>query len=64
MINQVEQKRAAAMLGGGKERIEAQHRKHKLTARERVDLLLDEGMFKIRLLVHYAALLTHSVEKI
>jgi acetyl-CoA carboxylase carboxyltransferase component len=31
--------------GGGKERIDAQHSKGKLTARERIDLLLDEGSF-------------------
>src|SRR5579862_3150405 len=34
-----------AMLGGGKKRIETQHRKGKLTARERLDLLLDPGTF-------------------
>src|SRR5260370_3308150 len=34
-----------AMLGGGKKRIEAQHKKGKLTARERLDLLLDTGTF-------------------
>jgi propionyl-CoA carboxylase beta chain len=37
--------RAAALEGGGKERVDAQHKKGKLTARERVDLLLDEGSF-------------------
>src|SRR6266699_2466665 len=35
----------AAMLGGGKKRIEAQHKKGKITARERLDLLLDPGTF-------------------
>lgn len=35
-----------AELGGGKERIEAQHKRGKLTARERVDLLLDKGSFQ------------------
>ncbi|MFH1010707.1 MAG: carboxyl transferase domain-containing protein, partial [bacterium] len=35
-----------AKLGGGSERIEAQHRKGKLTARERIDLLLDPGTFQ------------------
>ena len=35
----------AAMLGGGVKRIEAQHKKGKLTARERIDLLLDPGTF-------------------
>jgi len=34
-----------ALLGGGKERIEEQHKKGKLTARERIDLLLDPGSF-------------------
>ena len=37
--------REATLLGGGAERIEAQHEKGKLTARERIDLLLDEGSF-------------------
>src|SRR3989442_10589846 len=37
--------RAKAALGGGKQRIEQQHAKGKLTARERIDLLLDEGSF-------------------
>ena len=35
-----------AHLGGGKERIEAQHQRGKLTARERIDLLLDKGSFR------------------
>jgi acetyl-CoA carboxylase carboxyltransferase component len=35
-----------AMLGGGQKRIDAQHKKGKLTARERVDLLLDPGTFQ------------------
>jgi propionyl-CoA carboxylase beta chain len=39
-------KNEEAFLGGGKERIEAQHKKGKLTARERLDLLLDEGSFE------------------
>lgn len=37
---------AAALLGGGKERIEKQHKKGKLSARERLELLLDEGSFE------------------
>ena len=37
--------KAQAMLGGGQDRIDAQHKKGKLTARERIDLLLDEGTF-------------------
>ena len=35
-----------AHLGGGKERIDAQHQRGKLTARERIDLLLDKGSFR------------------
>src|SRR5262249_16274187 len=37
--------KAVARLGGGAERIETQHKKGKLTARERLDLLLDPGTF-------------------
>lgn len=40
------QKIAEAHLGGGQSRIDAQHKKKKLTARERVHLLLDEGSFE------------------
>jgi len=42
----LENKRAAARLGGGDKRIAAQHAKGKLTARERIELLLDEGTFE------------------
>ena len=38
--------RESAKLGGGKKRIESQHKKGKLTARERLDLLLDDGSFE------------------
>ncbi len=38
--------RNQARLGGGEKRIEAQHKKGKLTARERIELLLDEGSFE------------------
>jgi len=38
--------KAQALIGGGAERIKAQHDKGKLTARERIDLLLDEGTFQ------------------
>ena len=44
--DQLEAKRARARLGGGEKRIAAQHAKGKLTARERLDLLLDEGSFE------------------
>src|SRR5689334_9513241 len=46
ILEQLEQKRAAARLGGGEKRIAAQHKKGKLTARERLELLLDEGTFE------------------
>jgi hypothetical protein len=38
--------REEALLGGGQARIDAQHNKGKLTARERLDVLLDEGSFR------------------
>jgi len=38
--------RARALLGGGEKRIEAQHARGKLTARERIELLLDQGSFE------------------
>jgi propionyl-CoA carboxylase beta chain len=43
---EIEAIRAAAGMGGGAERIEVQHKKGKLTARERLALLLDEGSFE------------------
>ena len=46
IIKQVEQRRAAARAGGGQRRIDTQHAKGKLTARERIELLLDEGSFE------------------
>ena len=42
---QIEQKRAQALLGGGQKRIDAQHKKGKLTARERIDLFCDDNSF-------------------
>ena len=39
-------RRVQAKLGGGEKRIASQHKKGKLTARERIDLLLDEGSFE------------------
>ncbi len=44
-IERLHELRKQAMLGGGKERIDVQHKKGKLTARERLDLLLDKGSF-------------------
>ncbi len=46
ILQQLEERRAEARLGGGKQRIAAQHKRGKLTARERIDLLLDEGSFE------------------
>ena len=46
VITELENRRKLARLGGGKKRIAAQHSKGKLTARERIDLLLDEGSFE------------------
>ncbi len=45
-IEELKKKREQAKLGGGPKRIEDQHKKGKLTARERLDLLLDEGSFE------------------
>jgi propionyl-CoA carboxylase beta chain len=45
-IKQLKQKREEARLGGGKSRIESQHKKGKLTARERLHFLMDEGSFQ------------------
>lgn len=44
-INELYDRKRTIELGGGDERIEKQHEKGKLTARERIDLLLDEGTF-------------------
>ncbi len=45
-IRDLLEKRELAKLGGGQKRIDAQHKKGKLTARERINLLLDEGSFE------------------
>jgi propionyl-CoA carboxylase beta chain len=46
ILRELDEKREAALLGGGAERIEKQHARGKLTARERIELLLDEGSFE------------------
>src|ERR1041385_2747388 len=46
IIDTLEERRAGAKLGGGEKRIEAQHTRGKLTARERIELLLDKGSFE------------------
>lgn len=45
-LKQLDELRAEARLGGGAKRIEAQHQKGKLTARERIELLVDENSFE------------------
>jgi propionyl-CoA carboxylase beta chain len=51
---QLDRAREEALQGGGKKRIESQHQKGKLTARERIDLLIDKGSFH-----EIGALVTH-----
>jgi propionyl-CoA carboxylase beta chain len=46
IIRQLADKRGAARLGGGQKRIDSQHAKGKLSARERIELLLDTGSFE------------------
>ncbi len=53
-LAEVERRRAEARLGGGEARIAAQHAKGKLTARERLEVLLDEGSFE-----EYGLYVTH-----
>ncbi len=46
VLQELETRRQAARMGGGEKRIAAQHAKGKLTARERIELLLDDGSFE------------------
>jgi propionyl-CoA carboxylase beta chain len=46
VLQELETRRNAARMGGGEKRIAAQHSKGKLTARERIELLLDDGSFE------------------
>ena len=46
ILQQLEDKRSAARLGGGERRVASQHAKGKLSARERIEVLLDEGTFE------------------
>jgi propionyl-CoA carboxylase beta chain len=46
ILEELDHRRADARLGGGKRRIDSQHAKGKLTARERLEVLLDEGSFE------------------
>ena len=45
-FRELDERLEAARKGGGEERLERQHKAGKLTARERLDLLLDEGSFR------------------
>ncbi len=54
ILDELEAKRQQARLGGGQARIDKQHAKGKLTARERIELLLDEGSFE-----EYDTFVTH-----
>ncbi|MAC18037.1 MAG: methylmalonyl-CoA carboxyltransferase, partial [Flavobacteriales bacterium] len=45
-LERLESMKAQARMGGGEKRMDAQHAKGKLTARERIDLLLDPGSFE------------------
>jgi propionyl-CoA carboxylase beta chain len=45
-VNRLKELTAEAMMGGGKDRVDEQHRKGKLTSRERLTILLDEGSFQ------------------
>ncbi|QYK43072.1 MAG: acyl-CoA carboxylase subunit beta [Paracoccaceae bacterium] len=46
ILDELDRRRADARAGGGARRVDAQHAKGKLTARERIELLLDEGSFE------------------
>jgi propionyl-CoA carboxylase beta chain len=54
----LEESKESALLGGGQVRIDKQHKGGKLTARERLSLLLDEGSFR-----EYDMLVTHRCEE-
>jgi propionyl-CoA carboxylase beta chain len=45
-FDELDRKNTEALLGGGEKRVEQQHQKGKLTARERIQLLMDEGTFE------------------
>src|SRR5687768_12590907 len=62
LTNELRELEAKIRLGGGAERIEKQHRQGKLTARERIDLLLDKDSFRqeIGLLIAYDQYKEHS----
>ena len=45
-FEQLRNLKASGLLGGGEERIESQHKRGRMTARERLDVLLDRGSFR------------------
>ena len=45
-MQMLREQKAKSRMGGGTERVEVQHKKGRLTARERIDLLLDKGSFR------------------
>ena len=55
-LSRLDEMRQKSLLGGGPKRIDAQHAKGKLTARERLEILLDEGSFE-----EYDAFVTHRI---
>jgi propionyl-CoA carboxylase beta chain len=57
ILQELAQRREKARLGGGQDRINAQHAKGKLTARERIELLLDENSFE-----EYDMFITHRCD--
>ncbi|HEX9178797.1 MAG TPA: acyl-CoA carboxylase subunit beta [Burkholderiales bacterium] len=57
-LSRLREMRSRAILGGGQKRIEQQHARGKLTARERLALLLDQGSFQ-----EFGALATHDVSE-
>ncbi|WP_251331353.1 acyl-CoA carboxylase subunit beta [Haloplanus pelagicus] len=57
-IEELREKRERALLGGGEDRIESQHDKGKMTARERIDYFLDDGTF-----TEFDQFRTHRIHK-
>ncbi|PVU86472.1 hypothetical protein BB560_006700 [Smittium megazygosporum] len=55
LVSKIEKKRQASIIGGGQKRIDSQHAKGKLTARERIDVLLDPETFR-----EYDAFVEHT----
>lgn len=53
-VERLEKIKQEAVMGGGQQRIDKQHKGNKLTARERIELLFDKGSF-----VEYDQLVTH-----